>query len=113
SERARGRGAMVTSPTAPTTRAADVEVRPPRRRSYSLRTREAGAGYLVISPAVLGFVIFLAGPVVASLVLSLMEYDVLSPPRWAGLDNYAALVQDPLFWQSLKVTTTAAAIGLP
>jgi multiple sugar transport system permease protein len=83
------------------------------RRSYSLRTREAVAGYLVIAPAVLGFVLFLAGPVIASLVLSFTEYDVLSPPRWAGLDNYATLAKDPLFWQSLKVTATAAAIGLP
>jgi multiple sugar transport system permease protein len=105
---------MVTSPTAtPTTQGTDDRVRPPRHRSYSLRTREAVAGYLVIAPAVLGFVLFLAGPVVASLVLSLTEYDILSSARWVGFDNYAALVRDPLFWQSLKVTATAASIGLP
>ncbi len=96
------------------TRGADVARRERApRRSYSLRTREMIAGYLVIAPAVIGFVVFLAGPVVASLVLSLMKYDVLSPPEWVGLDNYGALVKDPLFWQSLKVTTIAAAISLP
>jgi multiple sugar transport system permease protein len=83
------------------------------RRSYSLRTREMVAGYLVIAPAVLGFVVFLAGPVIASLALSFTKYDVLSPPAWVGLDNYGALTKDPLFWQSLKVTVVAAAISLP
>lgn len=90
-------------------------VRPRRtgRRSYSLRTREAVAGYLVIAPAVLGFVFFLAGPVITSLVLSLTKYDVLSSPQWVGLGNYRTLAKDPLFWQSLKVTVLAAAISLP
>lgn len=83
------------------------------KRSYSLRTREAVAGYIVIAPAAIGFVVFVAGPVIASFVLSFTRYDILTSPHWTGLQNYRTMVKDPLFWQSLKVTAIAAVIGLP
>ena len=83
-------------------------------RRPSLRARESIAGYLFIAPAVLGFIFFIAGPILASLVLSFTDYDIITwPPNWVGLDNYGALIQDPLFWQSLKVTAKYAAIALP
>jgi multiple sugar transport system permease protein len=51
-----------------------------------------------------GFLAFIAGPMLYSLYLSLTKYDILSTPRWVGLENFTRLWQDDLFWQSLKVT---------
>ena len=70
-----------------------------------MRLREARDGYLCIMPWVLGFVIFTAGPIIASLVLSFTRYTILAPPRFIGLANYTKIfTNDPLFRQSLKVT---------
>src|SRR5215213_519693 len=77
----------------------------------ALRRREWLVGYLMILPAVIGFVVFTAGPILASLVLSLTEFDIISPPTWIGLQNYRDLAQDPLFWQS--VTVKYAIVALP
>ena len=85
----------------------------PLTRRIALRRREMIAGYLFIAPAVFGFIVFTAGPIIASIVISLTNYDIISPPHWTGVDNYAALFQDSLFWQSMMVTVKAAVIGLP
>jgi multiple sugar transport system permease protein len=80
---------------------------------HSLRRREALVGYLFILPAVIGFLVFTAGPILASLVLSLTEFNIISPPTWIGLQNYHDLVADPLFWQSVTVTVKYALFALP
>lgn len=50
----------------------------------------------------------------ASLYFSFTEYDVISPPQWIGLTNYRKILfDDPLFWQSIKVTLYYAALSLP
>lgn len=91
---------------------AHLTLRTSQRRS-PLRTREMLAGYLFITPAVIGFLLFIAGPIGASLLLSLTEYQVITPPHWVGFENYRTLVNDPLFWQSLKVTFQYAIVALP
>jgi len=88
--------------------------RPGRRRFGSKAVRrEALECYLFILPAVLGLVLFSLGPIVASGYLSLTDYSLLTPPNWVGLANYQAILSDPFFWQSLKVTATYVAVGLP
>jgi multiple sugar transport system permease protein len=78
------------------------------------RHREAILGYLYLSPFILGFLIFTAGPMLASLGLSFTEYRVMSPPRWVGVQNYKmAFLDDPLFWPSLKRTFTYTLITTP
>ncbi|GGD85690.1 carbohydrate ABC transporter permease [Paenibacillus nasutitermitis] len=75
--------------------------------------REALDAYVFMSPAILGLLIFMLGPIAASLYFSFTEYDILSTPQWIGLDNYKTLVQDELFWQSLKVTLTYSVTSVP
>jgi multiple sugar transport system permease protein len=76
--------------------------------------RESRWGYLFISPWIIGFVLLTAGPMIASLVLSLTEYDIVSPPTWIGLDNYIKLfTNDPKFWHSLAVTASYALVAIP
>src|SRR3954470_14545524 len=55
------------------------------------RRREAIQGYLFVSPSVIEFLVFVLGPLVAVVYFSFTRYDVLTPPRWAGLANYDRL----------------------
>ncbi len=75
--------------------------------------REAIEGFVGISPWLLGLVIFTVGPIVASLYLSLNDYEVVKPPVFVGLENYRRLAEDPLFWQALKVTATYVFTSVP
>jgi multiple sugar transport system permease protein len=74
------------------------------RRSTSAR-RESLEGLLYISPFLVGFLIFTAYPMIASLYLSFTKYNIISPPVWIGLENYReAFFQDEQFWASLRRT---------
>jgi multiple sugar transport system permease protein len=85
-----------------------------RRRRFSLSKREATWAYVLISPWIVGFIVFTAGPMIASLVFSLTQYDVINPPKFIGLGNWTGMLnQDPLFWHSLKVTLSYAVVALP
>jgi len=85
-----------------------------RSRGWSLRRREQIAGILFALPAILGFVLWAAGPMIASLVISLTDWSLLAPPHWLGLANYVGgvtpshpfpgITNDPLFWTSLRTT---------
>ncbi len=70
------------------------------KRSLTQNTSETIAAYFFLMPNFLGFLIFTTLPVVASLVLSFMKWDLLSwPPHWVGFRNFIELFQDPLFWK--------------
>lgn len=56
-----------------------------------LERNEARWAYLFISPWVIGFLIFTLGPMIASLIFSFTQYDVLNPAHWVGLKNYRDL----------------------
>lgn len=85
------------------------------RRLFHLtnRQRESLMGYLFLSPWILGFVIFLAGPMIASFYLSFTQYKVIKAPLWVGLANYQRMFTDELFYHSLKVTVIYTAISVP
>lgn len=79
----------------------------------NLAQREAIQGYLYLTPWALGFLIFTFVPMVASLYLSLTSYNIVSPPKFVGLDNYARLTEDPLVRKSLGNTFYYALIFVP
>ncbi len=54
---------------------------------------------LLVLPNVLGFLIFTSLPVLASLVLSMCKWDLLTPPQWVGLENFWNLLADTDFWK--------------
>lgn len=66
--------------------------------------KRAVEGYLFISPWIMGFAIFTAGALIGSFTISLTEWNIVGTPRFIGLKNYQAMLQDKFFWQSLKVT---------
>jgi len=61
-------------------------------------------GWLFIAPTVLGVIFFKLGPVLASLVLSLTKYEIISAPKFIGLTNYSKLLTDDLWLKSVEVT---------
>ncbi len=79
-----------------------------------MRRREAIEGILYLSPWIIGFVVFVAGPLLASLYLGFTKYNVLRPAQWIGLQNYVtAFTQDPLFLPSIWRTFYYALLSVP
>lgn len=78
---------------------------PVRFLRLSLARRELLAGVAFVSPWVIGFLAFTLFPMLAALYYSFTDYNLLSAPRWVGLENYTtAFAGDPLFWRSLSNT---------
>jgi multiple sugar transport system permease protein len=76
--------------------------------------RRGWVGYAFIAPWLIGFLIFVAGPFVASIYLSFTRYEVVTSPEWVGTANYERLLsQDPLFWKSLWITLKYAIVAVP
>jgi multiple sugar transport system permease protein len=80
----------------------------------SLAIREAIWFYIFISPWLVGFIMFTAGPILASGALSFTHNDPVNwPPKWVGLANYQLMWVDPLFWKSLQVTIYYTFVSVP
>lgn len=79
----------------------------------SMRRREAMFGYIFLSPWLVGFVVFLLGPMLASIYLSLTQYKMISPPVFIGLANYERMLTDQFVWHSLRVTATFTFFSVP
>jgi multiple sugar transport system permease protein len=84
-----------------------------RPARFSLRKRGVLAGYLFISPVVLGYLLWVAGPMVIAVWLSLTDWDLLRKPNFVGLENYRTMIQDDLFWKSLGVTLYYTLVSVP
>lgn len=72
------------------------------------------SGYLFIQPFIIGFLVFTVFPMLASLVLSFTEYDMLSAPAFIGIENYKQLFsKDPLIYKTLYNTIFFAFTSVP
>ena len=74
--------------------------------------REMIVGYTFIMPNFLGFLVFTSIPVLASLVLSFMKWDLLSPPKFVAFSNFVHLFSDKMFWKYLG-NTMFFMLGIP
>ena len=83
-----------------------------RRASRVLRDNLRG--YAFIGLALFGMLAFRLGPMLQSLYYSFTRYDVLTPPRWVGLENFARILGgDELFWKSLVNTAYYVGVSVP
>jgi len=83
-------------------------------KQTKLEKKESREFYFFTSPWWLGLVLFVIGPMIASILISFTRWDVISPPVWVGIDNYKELfTEDPLFWKSLKVTFIFTIVLVP
>ena len=82
-----------------------------------LRKKEAGrdnkAGYLFLLPWLIGLVLIIGGPMLASLYLSFTDYSLIQAPSWVGLENYTRMLSDPRLHKSIAVTFTYVFVGVP
>jgi multiple sugar transport system permease protein len=107
--------ALTTAPE-PTVRTDGPRVPASRRGPGALR-REGLAGYVFLSPWLLGLLGITAAPMLLSLYLSFTNYDIIRPlgqEEWVGFANYRrAFTSDPSFWHSVQVTVTFALVAVP
>jgi multiple sugar transport system permease protein len=81
-----------------------------------LETQQAHWGVIFALPAILGFLIFTLGPMLASLVLSFTDYKPISTKiSFVGLQNYLTLFKggDFFFYKSLRVTIYYVILSVP
>ena len=103
---------MTTTEVAPAAEPVTKEKKKRVRKSFN--RREAIAGYLFISPWLLGFLVFTLGAMIYSLVISFSYYQLATnTARPAGFANYQALVTDPKVMRSLSNTLFYAVLAVP
>ena len=91
-----------------------ISSRHPFVRRMSERQREALDFYIGISPWAIGFLLFGGGPIIASFVLSFMDWKILAAPHWTGFANYRhLLLGDKIFKASLGNTLYYTAFSVP
>lgn len=104
-------------PALPVPAATPPPARGRRKKNYAARRSEGLAGYVFLSPWLIGLMAITAFPMLLSLYLSFTNYDVLSSwefVEWVGFDNYEKIFTlDPTFWQSVRVTLTFGLIAIP
>ncbi|MEZ4863716.1 MAG: sugar ABC transporter permease [Caldilineaceae bacterium] len=90
-----------------------------KRSRFHWRPDQQWEAYLFLLPSFLGFLIFVVLPVVASLALSFVEWNLLTPPKFVGIENYIQLLtRDAVFrkvaWNTLffMVTIVPLQLGL-
>ncbi|MEV4416954.1 sugar ABC transporter permease [Catellatospora sp. NPDC049609] len=97
--------------------AAPPPARGRRKSNKFLRRQESLAGYVFLSPWLLGLMAITAFPMLFSLYLSFTNYDILSSwqfVEWVGFDNYEKIFTgDPTFWKSVRVTLSYGLIAIP
>ncbi|WP_461143862.1 carbohydrate ABC transporter permease [Salinifilum aidingensis] len=91
--------------------AAGKSARGRRPRSPELPARVVP--YVFLAPWFLGLFLITIGPVLGSAYLSFTDYNLLSAPQWAGLDNYQRMLTDPRFYEALRVTFTYVFVSVP
>lgn len=76
-----------------------------RRRAAHLRKRDdTRVAMVFVAPALMGFLVFLVWPALRGIYFSFTDYNLLTPAHWTGFTNYVRMVQDPIFWNAVRVT---------
>lgn len=60
-----------------------------------------------------GLAVFRLLPIGASFGISFTSWNIFSPPRWIGLENYRSLLQSPVFWEVARNTVVFALVFVP
>jgi len=97
---------------------AELTVKDPKpvKKRYVWKNTAQVNGLLFAMPAILGFLIFVFGPMIASLIYSLTDYSVFSDnTSFVGLNNYINMFsgEDPFFYKSISVTFYYVFLSVP
>lgn len=104
---------MITLATRPTHRPSPPRARARRRRGPRTWVRGGGLSTLVfLLPLLVVFGLFSWGPIVQSVVMSLRQTNLVTAAEFVGLDNFAAVLSDPLLWTAVGNTLWFALLAL-
>jgi multiple sugar transport system permease protein len=84
-----------------------------RKKRRGSKNPNLWKGLAFASPFIIGFVIFIAYPMVASAIYSFTDFNLFQPPKSVGFANYAEMIADSTFWKSLLNTLFLTVIGVP
>lgn len=86
----------------------------PRKKMRPKRWESPVAGYLFLSPWLIGFFLLTLGPMVMSMYYSFTDYSLLEAPKWVGLNNYRRIFfEDEIFPSSLRITIIFVLFSVP
>lgn len=84
-----------------------------RKQKSTLQRRETIDAYLFLSPWLIGFLLLVAGPMLGSIALTMMRWDLIGDPSWVGLANFRRVMRDPLVRVSLLNTAFYTFLSVP
>ena len=84
--------------------ATTTATRPGLRRRLGLGNRGGLAGYFFVAPSIIFLIVFVILPIIAAAYYSVTDYDLMSPPRFAGLKNYNSLLTDTRYPRAITNT---------
>jgi len=84
-----------------------------KRKPSKLERSDTAAFFAFVSPWLLGFILLMLIPMIASVAISLTQWNLLRPPVFVGLQNFRTIFKDPLFYKSLKITLGYSAMAVP
>ena len=86
-----------------------------QNKSFAQKLNTQGvAGYVFTSLFIIGFLAFMIIPMAMSFGFAFTRYNILSPPKFNGLDNFKQMfTNDPVFWQSFKATMYYVVFSVP
>ena len=87
--------------------------RPASRRGGGPLAGEGRWALAFLAPTLLGLAVLSAGPILATLAISLTKWDLLTAPKLVGLDNFLALLSDDLFLKALRNTFFYTIVSVP
>jgi multiple sugar transport system permease protein len=87
--------------------------RPTPRRGGGPLAGEGRWALFFLAPTLLGLAVLSAGPIIATLAISLTKWDLLTAPQLTGLDNYVALLSDDRFLKALRNTFFYTVVSVP
>src|SRR5580658_5061743 len=79
------------------------------------RQKRSAAGILFLAPYLISFCAFILLPILVSLTLSVMQFDMTAPhsTRFVGMHNYQEAWKDDYFWQALRATFGYVVLMVP
>ena len=77
------------------------------------RRAETMTAWVLVLPALIGFLVFYAWPTMRAIPISLTDWNLLRAPNFVGLDNYARMLDDGKFWNGMKLSAYYVLLNIP
>ena len=90
-----------------------MNTRQSSKKEWTLERKNALMGYIMVSPILVGILLFTVVPVFFSLYISFTDWDMLHPQTWVGLQNYQTIFSDEMLGIVTKNTLVYCVIAIP